>query len=89
MSWKFCHIIVSEFEPQSRYYVHFHTNTIGKGKNALISSGYGLNNISTVGQQRWLWHWTMMADMPQKKERKKETKKLVEKSIAAKCRYNG
>ena len=29
-------IIVSEFELQSRYYVHFRTNTLGKGMNPLI-----------------------------------------------------
>ena len=27
---------VGEFELQSRYYVHFWTNTIGKGMNPLI-----------------------------------------------------
>ena len=31
-----CGIIVSEFELQSHYYVHFRTNTFGKGMNALI-----------------------------------------------------
>ena len=29
-------IIVSEFELQTRYYVHFRTNTLGKGMNPLI-----------------------------------------------------
>ena len=28
-----CGIIVSEFELQSRNYVHFRTNTLGKGTN--------------------------------------------------------
>ena len=28
--------VVSEFEPQSRYYVHFRENNFGKGKNPLI-----------------------------------------------------
>ena len=27
---------VSEFELQSRYYIHFQTNTLGKGMNPLI-----------------------------------------------------
>ena len=28
-----CGIVVHEFVPQSRYYVHFRANTIGKGMN--------------------------------------------------------
>ena len=31
-----CGIVVSEFELQSRYYVHFRANTLGKGMNPLI-----------------------------------------------------
>ena len=31
-----CEIVVSEFEFQSRYYVHFRANTLGKGMNSLI-----------------------------------------------------
>ncbi len=31
-----CGIVVSEFEPQSGYYVHFRANTLGKGMNPLI-----------------------------------------------------
>ena len=31
-----CRIVVSEFKLQSRYYVHFQTNTLGKGINPLI-----------------------------------------------------
>ena len=29
-------IVVREFEIQSRYYVHFWTNTLGKGMNPII-----------------------------------------------------
>ena len=29
-------IVEGEFELQSRYYVHFRTNTLGKGMNPLI-----------------------------------------------------
>ena len=29
-------IVVNEFELQSRYYVHFRTNTLGKGMNPFI-----------------------------------------------------
>ena len=32
-----CNSVVSEFELQSRTYVHFQTNTVGKGMNTLIS----------------------------------------------------
>ena len=31
-------IFVNEFELWSRYYVHFRTNTLGKGMNPLIPS---------------------------------------------------
>ena len=31
-----CRIVVSEFVLQSRYYVHFQANTLGKGMNPLI-----------------------------------------------------
>ena len=31
-----CGIVVSEFELQSRYYVHFRANILGKGRNPLI-----------------------------------------------------
>ena len=31
-----CGIVISEFELQSRYYVHFRKNTLGKGMNTLI-----------------------------------------------------
>ena len=34
-------IIVSEFEIQSRYYVHFQTNTLGKGMNPFIFQAMG------------------------------------------------
>ena len=36
-----CGIIVSEFVLQSRYYVHFQTNTLGKGMNPLILPAMG------------------------------------------------
>ena len=34
-------IVVREFELQSRYYVHFRTNTVGKGMNPLILPAMG------------------------------------------------
>ena len=37
-----CGIVVREFVLQSRYYVHFRTNTLGKGMNPLILPAMGL-----------------------------------------------
>ena len=34
-----CDFVVSEFEPQSRYYIHFRTNIHEKGLNNLIPFG--------------------------------------------------
>ena len=34
-------IVLSEFEIQQRHYVHFRTNTLGKGMNSLIPSTIG------------------------------------------------
>ena len=39
-------IVVSEFELQSICYVHFQTNTFGKGMKTLIHPTYGLNSAS-------------------------------------------
>ena len=36
-----CGIVVSEFVLQSRYYVHFRANTLGKGTNPLILPAMG------------------------------------------------
>ena len=36
-----CGILVSEFVFQSRYYVHFQANTLGKGMNSLILQAMG------------------------------------------------
>ena len=36
-----CGIVESEFELQSRYYVHFQTNTLGKDMNPLILPAMG------------------------------------------------
>ena len=36
-----CGIVVREFELQSCYYVHFRTNTLGKGMNSLILPAMG------------------------------------------------
>ena len=36
-----CGIVVSEFVHQSSYYVHFRTNTVGNGPNAIILPAMG------------------------------------------------
>ena len=36
-----CGIVVREFELQSRYYVNFRANTLGKGMNPLILPAMG------------------------------------------------
>ena len=36
-----CGIVVREFVLQSRYYVHFRANTLGKGRNLLILPSMG------------------------------------------------
>ncbi len=36
-----CGIVVREFVLQSRYYVHFRANTLGKGMNPLILPAMG------------------------------------------------
>ena len=36
-----CGIVVSEFELQSLHYIHFRTNTLGKGMNPLILPAMG------------------------------------------------
>ena len=51
-----CEIVVSEFELQSRYYVHFQANTLGKCMNPPYPPSYGLNSTPTVLLGEWLWH---------------------------------
>ena len=40
-----CDIVVNEFELQSRYIIHFRTNTIGKGINHLISRAMNIISL--------------------------------------------
>ena len=49
-------IVVREFVLQSRYYVHFRTNTLAKGMNPPYPPNYGLNSTTTVLLGEWLWH---------------------------------
>ena len=51
-----CRIVVREFVLQSRYYVHFRTNTLGKGIEPSYPPSYGLNSTTTVLLGEWLWH---------------------------------
>ena len=46
-----CGIVVSEFELQSRYYVHFRTS---KGMKPPYPPSYGLNSITTILLEEWL-----------------------------------
>ena len=50
-----CDIVVSEFELQSRYNIHFHTNTFWKGMTPSYSPRYGLNSTTTVLLQGRAW----------------------------------
>ena len=45
-------IVVSEFVLQSRYYVHFRANTLGKGIEPHYPPSYGLNSTTTVSSRR-------------------------------------
>ena len=51
-----CKIVVSDFVLQSRYYVHFRANTLGKGINPLILPAMGSIVTTTVLLGEWLWH---------------------------------
>ena len=51
-----CGIVVSEFELQSCYYVHFRTNTIGKEMNPPYPPRYGLNSCIALLLEGLLWH---------------------------------
>ena len=52
-----CNLEVTEFGIQSRYCVHFRTNSIEKGMNHQIPNpSYELNSIIAILLQEWLWH---------------------------------
>ena len=48
-----CGIVVSEFELQSSYYIHF--GQIPLGNEPSYPSSYELNSIPTVLLEGWLW----------------------------------
>ena len=43
-------------------YVHFRTNTFGKGMNSLFTPSYGLNSTTIVFLLRWPWHYIINED---------------------------
>ena len=47
-------LVGTEFKPLLLYYIHIHTNILGKDMNPLIPS-YRLNSTTAV-IQGWLWH---------------------------------
>ena len=49
-------MVVSEFELQSRCYVYFRTNTIGKGMKPPYPPSRCLSSVATVLLQGCLWH---------------------------------
>ena len=61
-----CGIVVREFDLQSRNYIHFRANTLGKGMNPLILPAMGLNSTTIFSSrrkalalnnlQRLIWH---------------------------------
>ena len=51
-----CEIIVSKFELQSCYYVHFRKQYPWEMYEPPYSSGYGLNRTTIVLLEGWLWH---------------------------------
>ena len=52
-----CNIAVRQFEIQSRYYIHFWPNPLGKDMISLICPSYRLNIIPSVILPGWLWRY--------------------------------
>ena len=51
-----CGIIVSKFELQLRYYVHFWAKYPWERYEPSYPPSYGLNSSTTVLLGEWLWH---------------------------------
>ena len=51
-----CDIVVTEFEVESRCYVHFQINILAECMNS-FQSMYGLNSTTTIILLGWLWHY--------------------------------
>ena len=52
-----CDIVVREIELQSRYYIHFRTNTLWESHEPSYPFSYGSNTTTTVLLQEWRWYW--------------------------------
>ena len=66
-----CNLKVSEFKFKSCCYVHFWTNSFGKGMNPLIPTpSYGLNSITVIFLQGQLRHWITCEIFKPNKENK-------------------
>ena len=63
-----CGIVVREFVLQSRYYIHFRANTLGKGIETPYPPSYGLN--STTRRMALALNNLKRVDMPLNKETK-------------------
>ena len=50
-------IVVSEFEPQSRYYANFRTNTLRKGMKTFIGVSNGENSFTSVDPATYLGYF--------------------------------
>ena len=51
-----CGLEVSMFKLQPHYYVHFRTNSLGKGMNPFYSPSYRLNSIIAVSRMNFAWN---------------------------------
>ena len=66
--------VVSDFELQSPYYLHFRTNTLGKVMNPL---SYGLDSTTTVLLEEWLWHYITHEGWYAITQRNQTTQKVI------------
>ena len=52
-----CELVLKEFKLKPHYKIHFQTSTLGKRMNSITpTTSYGLNSITAVLLQGWLWH---------------------------------
>ena len=51
-----CEIVVSEFELQSRYYVHFRAHIVWERYEPPYPPSYVLNSSATVHLEEWIRH---------------------------------
>ena len=76
-------IVISEFEFQSRYYVHFWSNILAKGKNPLtLPSMEKIVHLLLFYRDGFGIEWPSKIDMPLKKKPKLKIKHLHSPSIS-------